>query len=158
MYPFVSAHVPRAYMATGENPSGETKVPVIITATFICCIIPTALTAMRIYVRHHLLHQLGKDDFLVIAALVVLWLNGGIGLWAMKHGFGRRDLDAVREGMDMRQLRFVGTLSWGVACLCVCVGCVKWDANMILLLYSHSCQSSVRYSTTPPAPLSKTPC
>ena len=62
----------------------------------------TILVALRFYVRVKLLRSVGKDDWLLIAALAFVWGLGAFTLWACSStGLGRHMYDIVQEGIDL---------------------------------------------------------
>ena len=59
--------------------------------------VAVVLASLRFYVRACLVRVVGKDDWLLLAA--VIFLCGAIGgeLWAVSLGIGRHQYDLVRD-------------------------------------------------------------
>lgn len=79
---------------------GQTRVPVVLG--FTCSLIPIALilVSMRFYVRHHMLHSVGLDDWFLLAALLMLVTTGVMAVWAITKALGRHDYDIIMAGGD----------------------------------------------------------
>ena len=77
---------------------GQTRSPVVLG--FTSSLIPLALilVSMRFYVRHHILHSVGLDDWLLLAALLMLITTGIMAVWAITKGLGRHDYDITMAG------------------------------------------------------------
>ena len=86
---------------------GQTRVPLLWGITFSFGMVATFLAVLRLYVRVRLLHSVGKDDWLLIAALVFSWALGALGVWGIKAGFGRHMYDIVKEGIDPHNFFYV---------------------------------------------------
>lgn len=67
----------------------------------------TMLVALRLYVRFKLLHSVGKDDVLLVAALAVAWVYGSLVLWGCTAGLGRHVYDIAKEGIDQSNYSYV---------------------------------------------------
>lgn len=50
----------------GDGAEIQRNVKVIVAVSVICMLVVTAITALRLYTRHCLLHKLGIDDILAV--------------------------------------------------------------------------------------------
>jgi len=67
---------------------GQTKVPAIWGITISFCMMATILATLRLYARAKLLRSVGKDDWLLIAALAFVWVLGSLTLGRVTRGLG----------------------------------------------------------------------
>jgi len=92
---------------------GQTRVPVIWGITISFCMMTTILAALRLYVRVKLLRSVGKDDWLLIAALAFIWVLGSLTIWGCNAGLGRHMYDLAKEGIDSSNFFYVSEPSSG---------------------------------------------
>lgn len=88
---------------------GQTRVPLIFAVTTIFCSTATIMCAARFYVRHWLLHMLGKDDWFLLISLVFTWANASLSMWGTSVGFGRHVYDIVHERINPMPLIWVSS-------------------------------------------------
>ena len=85
---------------------GQTRAPLIWNITIPLAVIAVILACLRFYVRVCLVKVVGKDDWLLLAAVIFLCGLVSSGLWATSLGLGKHyyDLSRVRE-KDVGKLR-----------------------------------------------------
>lgn len=79
---------------------GQTRAPIVLGLT--CTLIPFALVlaSMRFYVRHRIKNSVGLDDWLLLAAVLILVTTGIMAIWAVTRGLGKHDYDLIMAGED----------------------------------------------------------
>lgn len=82
---------------------GQTRAPLIWDITIPLGVIAVFLACLRFYVRTYLVRDFGKDDWLLLAAVVFLCGLVGSALWGAALGCGRHQYDLNRE-TDPRKL------------------------------------------------------
>ena len=79
---------------------GQTRVPLILGFTCYITIFALTLASMRFYVRHHMLHSVGLDDWFLLGATLILITIAVMSIWATTKGFGRHVYDVIMAGGD----------------------------------------------------------
>ena len=79
---------------------GQTRVPLLRGFTYSLIILTVILVSMRFYVRHHILHSVGLDDWFLLAAVLLLVAIGIMTIWATTKGLGRHEYDVIMDGGD----------------------------------------------------------
>ena len=86
---------------------GQTRVPIILGFTYTFMVLTLILVSMRFYVRHHMLHSVGLDDWFLLGALLMLFAMGVMALWGTTKGLGRHQYDIIMDGGDPNDLIMV---------------------------------------------------
>ena len=86
---------------------GQTRVPLILGFTYSVTVLTLALASMRFYVRHHMLHSVGLDDWFLLGAILVLTTIAAMSTWAVTKGYGRHAYDLIMAGGNPEKDLFV---------------------------------------------------
>lgn len=88
---------------TGHKP-GETQAHLIWNICIPLGVVAVVLAGLRIYVRVCLLRVVGKDDWLLVAAVVFMCGLVGSALWGTHLGIGKHqyDVDQPRRLISVR--------------------------------------------------------
>ena len=78
---------------------GQTRVPLLLGFTYPFLFLKVILFALRFYARYSL-HSIGKDDWLLLGAVLFSIVHSISGLWAETKGLGRHDYDLFNEGRN----------------------------------------------------------
>ena len=79
---------------------GQTKAPLILNIAIPVGAIAVFLACLRFYVRTCLLRVVGKDDWLLVAAVVFFSVICAAVVWSTMLGMGRHEYDLIREHND----------------------------------------------------------
>ena len=79
---------------------GQTRGPLITGIALPVATIALSLACLRFYVRVWLVRAFGKDDCILLAAVVFLCGLVGSSVWGVCLGFGRHQYDLAREGQQ----------------------------------------------------------
>ena len=79
---------------------GQTHAPLISDIATPICAIATSLVLLRLYVRTCLVKVVGKDDWLLLVAVIFLWVFISSSLARIPLGLGKHQYDLVREYND----------------------------------------------------------
>ena len=81
---------------TGYKP-GQTRAPLIWNISVPLGVVAVILAGLRLYVRACLVRVVGKDDWLLLAAVVFLCGLVGSALWGTSLGIGKHQYDVNQE-------------------------------------------------------------
>ena len=83
--------------------AGETRAPLIRNIAIPLAALAVFLACLRFYVRIFLVRIVGKDDWILLAAVMSLCGLIGSSLWGVSLGIGKHSYDVFLEG-DPRRL------------------------------------------------------
>ena len=89
--PLISVGPPQGYKP------GQTRAPLILHVTVPLAVVAVFLASLRLYVRAYLVRSFGKDDWLLLAAVMSLCGLISAALWAVSLGLGRHYYDLVQD-------------------------------------------------------------
>ena len=81
---------------------GQTRAPLIHNIATPLAAIALTLACLRFYVRACLVRVMGKDDWLLLAGVILLWVYVGSSLYRVTLGLGKHQYDLIREGDPTR--------------------------------------------------------
>ena len=73
--------------------SGQTRAPLLWNIVLPLTVVAVILACLRLYVRARLVRVVGKDDWLLLAAVICLCFHCGTALWTLRLGLGRHQYD-----------------------------------------------------------------
>ena len=76
---------------------GQTRAPLIYNIVVPMAAIAITLACLRLYVRACIVKVVGKDDWLLLAAVVMLSGLVSAALWGVTVGIGLHQYDLIRE-------------------------------------------------------------
>ena len=82
---------------------GQTKAPLLWNIAVPLSTVAVTFACLRFYVRARLVRVVGKDDWLLLAAVILLCCLIGSSLWGTTLGIGKHQYDVNRE-MDPLKL------------------------------------------------------
>lgn len=82
---------------------GQTRAPLIHDIAAPLAAISVTLACLRFYVRACIVKVVGKDDWLLLAGVIFLWIYVGSTLYRITLGLGKHEYDLIREN-DPRKL------------------------------------------------------
>ena len=85
---------------------GQTRAPLYYDIAMPLAIIAVILATLRFYVRACLLKSFGRDDWLLVAAVIFLCWLAGANLWGVILGIGKHEYDLML-GLDPKRAKEV---------------------------------------------------
>ncbi|KAI5804638.1 hypothetical protein DFH27DRAFT_384809 [Peziza echinospora] len=111
---------PTAFVPPPGSTPGANRMPLLVSSIVGACFLAGCFITIRFYVRTKITKVLGMDDWLVLAAGVMLWTNGALGIWGGTLGMTHQAWEVPKENFPlMNKLALTVQTLYQTGALCV---------------------------------------
>ena len=94
---------PTAFVPPPGSTPGANRMPLTVSSIVGACFLAGCFIAIRFYVRTKITKVLGMDDWFVLAAGMMLWTNGCVGIWGGTLGMTHQAWEVPKENFPLMQ-------------------------------------------------------